>query len=90
MDPRFQKPVFNYLKKRKLLGKYSAFTIAGGSIGVTHLKFKKWHPVFLDNLSTSIKLLKINKLIVINHFDCGAAMMIKKNYHKRMRKLILI
>ena len=78
MDPRFQKPVFNYLKKRKLSGKYSAFTIAGGAIGVTHLKFKKWLPVFLDNLSTSIKLHKINKLIVINHFDCGAAKMTKK------------
>ena len=47
MDPKFQKPVFNYLKKRKLSGKYSAFTIAGGAIGVTHLKFKKWLPVFL-------------------------------------------
>ena len=78
MDPRFQKPVFNYLKKRKLSGKYSAFTIAGGAIGVTHLKFKKWLPVFLDNLSTSIKLHKINKLIVINHCDCGAAKMTKK------------
>ena len=31
-----------------------------------------------DNLSTSIKLHKINKLIVINHFDCGAAKMTKK------------
>ena len=27
----------------------------------------------MDNLSTSIKLHNINKLIVINHEDCGAA-----------------
>ena len=31
MDPRFQKPVFNYLKKQKPLEKYSAFTIASAT-----------------------------------------------------------
>ena len=73
MDPRFQPKVFKYLKAKKLTGKYSSFTIAGAAIGVTHKKFKKWHSTFIDNLSTSIKLHKINKLIVINHKDCGAA-----------------
>ena len=73
MDQRFQPLVYNYLKKKKLTGKYSAFTIAGSAIGVTHNKFKKWHSVFIENLSTSIKLHKIEKLIVINHTDCGAA-----------------
>ncbi len=73
MDPRFQAKVFNYLKSKKLLGKYSSFTIAGAAIGVTHKKFKKWHSTFWDNLETSIKLHKIDKLIVINHKDCGAA-----------------
>ena len=73
MDPRFQPKIFNYLRKRKLTGKYSAFTIAGAAVGVTHTKFKKWHNVFFDNLSASIQLHKIEKLIVINHQDCGAA-----------------
>ena len=50
-----------------------SFTIAGSAIGVTHNKFKKWHSVFIENLSTSIKLHRIEKLIVINHTDCGAA-----------------
>ncbi len=72
IDPRFQPLVYNYLKKKKLTGKYSAFTIAGSAIGVSHNKFKKWHSVFIENLSTSIKLHKIEKLIVINHIDCGA------------------
>ena len=76
IDPRFQSKIFNYLKKRKLTGKYSSFTIAGGAIGVTHNNFKKWHSTFLDNLSTSIKLHNIKKLIVINHQDCGAAKII--------------
>ncbi len=73
IDPRFQPIVFNYLKKKNLIGKYSLFSIAGSAIGVTANKFKKWHKVFWENLETSIKLHKIKKLIVINHRDCGAA-----------------
>ena len=84
MDPRFQPIVFNYLKKKKLSGKYSAFTIAGSAIGVTANKFKKWHKVFWDNFKTSVKLHNIKKLIVINHRDCGAAKIIigKKEFSK--------
>ncbi len=83
MDPRFQPKVYKYLKNKKLTGKYSSFTIAGGAIGVTAKMFKKWHSTFLDNLSTSIKLHKIHKLIVINHKDCGAAKIVngKKKFN---------
>ena len=76
MDPRFQPIVNNYLKKRKLNGKYSAFTIAGSAIGVTANKFRKWHSSFWENINISIRLHKIKKLIVINHYDCGAAKII--------------
>ncbi len=76
IDPRFQPIVFNYLRKKKLIGKYSSFTIAGSAVGVTANKFKRWHKVFWDNLKTSIKLHNIKKLIVINHRDCGAAKII--------------
>ena len=86
MDPRFQPKIYKYLKGKKLTGKYSAFTIAGAAIGVTHKKFKKWHSTFIDNLSTSIKLHKINKLIVINHRDCGAAKII--NGKKKFTSII--
>ena len=73
IDPRFQPIVYNYLKKKKLNGKYSAFTIAGAAVGVTAIKFKRWHKVFWENFDTSVKLHNIKKLIVINHRDCGAA-----------------
>ena len=76
MDPRFQSIVYNFLKKKKLIGKYSSFTIAGASLGVTNKKFKKWHKTFWDNIETSIKLHHIKKLIVINHRDCSAAKII--------------
>ena len=90
MDPRFQTKVYKYLRKKKLSGKYSSFTIAGAAIGVTAKKFKKWHSTFLDNLSTSIKLHKINKLIVINHRDCGAAKIVngKKKFNSTIENKI--
>ena len=78
IDPRFQHIVHNHLQKKKLIGKYSAFTIAGAAVGVTHNKFKQWHKTFYDNLGTSIQLHKIGKLIVINHKDCGAAKIANK------------
>ena len=90
IDPRFQPKVFKYLKTKKLTGKYSSFTIAGAAIGVTHQKFKKWHSTFLDNLSTSIKLHNIKKLIVINHSDCGAAKIVngKKKFNQSIENKI--
>ena len=84
IDPRFQPVVYNYLKKKKLVGKYSSFTIAGSAVGVTSSKFKRWHKAFWDNFDTSVRLHNIRKLIVINHRDCGAAKIIngKKEFSK--------
>ena len=64
--------------------------LAGAAIGVTAKKFKKWHSTFLDNLSTSIKLHKINKLIVINHRDCGAAKIVnsEKKFNSKIENKI--
>ena len=77
-------------KKKKLIGEYSAFTIAGAAVGVTHNKFKQWHKSFYDNLATSIQLHKIEKLIVINHKDCGATKIAngKKNFTPANEKKI--
>ena len=79
IDPRFQSKVRSYLIKKNLKGKYSAFTVAGSAVGVTHNKFKKWHKTFFDNLKISIDLHKIDKLIIINHEDCGAAKIVNLN-----------
>ncbi len=73
IDPRFQNPVNKRENDRGLGGKYSAFTIAGGAIGVVAPAFKAWHETFWQNLDASKSLHSINKVIVINHLDCGAA-----------------
>ena len=78
IDPRCQPKIFSILRKKKLLGKYSLFSIAGSSLGVTSDKFKSWHDVFWKNFNISSKLHGIKKLIVINHYDCGVAKLINK------------
>jgi len=91
IDPRCQSKVYNILKRKKLLKKYSSFTIAGAGVGVTAKEFKSWHKVFWDNLDISIKLHGIRKLIVFNHTDCGAAKIVsgKKTFNKKEEKDII-
>ena len=57
---------------------------------MTHNRFKKWHKTFYDNLATSIKLHKIENLIVINHKDCGATKIAngKKEFNTVNEKII--
>lgn len=73
IDPRFHEPVRNHMSERKLTGQYSQFVVAGAAIGVVAPAFKDWHKTFWDNLGASIQLHAIDKVIVINHRDCGAA-----------------
>ncbi len=73
IDPRMQKPVYKYLQDRDLTGKYSQVTIAGAAIGVVAPEFEDWSQTFWDNLSISLELHSIRKVIVINHRGCGAA-----------------
>ena len=73
IDPRFPQPTLNYMRSRKMIGKYSQFTFAGASIGVVAPAFKTWAPAFWDNLAASIQLHHIPKVIAMNHRDCGAA-----------------
>jgi hypothetical protein len=73
IDPRFPQPTIDYMKGRKLIGKYSQFTFAGSSIGVVAPAFKAWAPAFWENLAASMQLHQIPKVIAMNHRDCGAA-----------------
>ena len=36
-------------------------------------KFAAWRPAFWDNTATSVQLHRINKIVAIDHRDCGAA-----------------
>ena len=73
IDPRMVAPVYKYMEGQGLSGKYSQFVIAGAAIAVVAPKFKAWRPAFWDNTATSLQLHRINKIIAIDHRDCGAA-----------------
>jgi carbonic anhydrase len=73
IDPRMVAPVFKYMNGQGLGGKYSQFCIAGAAIAVVAAKFAAWRPAFWDNTATSLQLHRINKIIAIDHRDCGAA-----------------
>jgi carbonic anhydrase len=73
IDPRFPQPTLNYMRGRKMVGKYSQFTFAGSAIGVVAPAFKAWAPAFWDNLAASMQLHHIPKVVAMNHRDCGAA-----------------
>ncbi len=73
IDPRMVTPVYNYMEKRGLGGKYSQFVIAGAAIAVVAPKFEAWRPAFWDNLATSVELHHLKGVIAIDHRDCGAA-----------------
>lgn len=73
IDPRMVTPVYNYMEKRGLTGKYSQFVIAGAAIAVVAPKFAAWRPAFWDNVATSVVLHHLKKIIAIDHRDCGAA-----------------
>ena len=73
IDPRFQPIVFNFLQKKNLKGKYSFFSMAGSSLGVTANKFKNWRKIMDTNLDGTflttqnvIKYLKKTKGNIIN------------------------
>jgi carbonic anhydrase len=73
IDPRIVSPVYKYMEGQGLSGRYSQFCIAGAAVAVVADKFKAWRPAFWDNTSTSYQLHRINRIIAIDHRDCGAA-----------------
>jgi carbonic anhydrase len=73
IDPRVQEPVHKYLDERGLTGRYSHFVIAGAAIAVVSPVFFSWHKVFWDNLTITVRLNQIKKIIALDHRDCSVA-----------------
>ena len=90
IDPRCQPKINTLMKKKRLTGKYSLFSIAGSTLGITSKKFKNWERVFWKNFLISSKFHGIKKLIAINHYDCGLAKILskKKVLNKTLEKKI--
>jgi len=90
IDPRCQPKINFIMKKKKLIGKYSLFSIAGSTLGITSKNLKDWDKVFWKNFLISSRIHGIKKLIAINHYDCGLAKMLnkKKLFNRKIEKKI--
>lgn len=72
MDYRLVGPVSDYLEARGLRGRYDQIVLAGGAIGVMSDQTAAWAETFWQHVTLAQDLHGIQKIIVIDHRDCGA------------------
>jgi carbonic anhydrase len=72
MDYRLMDEVGAYMNKRGLKDNYDHVVLAGSSLGAVTSKYPGWGQTFNDHLGLAIKLHDIQRVIVIDHRDCGA------------------
>lgn len=72
MDYRLMDEVAAYMQGRGLKDEYDHVVLAGGSLGATTDKKPEWNQTFWGHLEVSIALHQIEKVIVLDHRDCGA------------------
>ena len=72
IDYRLVGKVADYLKARGLAGRYDMVSLAGGALGVVLSDDAAWAKAFWDQLALARDLHGIQRLIAIDHRDCGA------------------
>jgi hypothetical protein len=72
MDFRLVDHTARYMKTRGLTGKYDHIILAGAALGALTEKYPAWNQTFWDHVSVAIDLHKIQKVMVLDHRDCGA------------------
>lgn len=75
MDYRLTDSVFEYMNSRGLDHDYDHVILAGAAIGATNAAFSDWHATFWQHLDAAIALHQIKEVMVIDHRDCGAAVL---------------
>jgi carbonic anhydrase len=72
MDYRLVHQTEKYMSGRGLQGKYDHIILAGAALGALTDKFPAWNKTFWEHLDVAIKLHNIQKVILMDHRDCGA------------------
>jgi len=72
MDYRLVDDVVRYMDSRGLTNKYDHVILAGASLGVLQDKNLSWGQTFWDHVGVAIDLHHIQKVIILDHRDCGA------------------
>jgi carbonic anhydrase len=72
MDYRLVDMTERYMKRRGLRNKYDNVVLAGAALGAITDKYPDWNKTFWEELELSIDLHHIQKVILLDHRDCGA------------------
>ena len=72
MDFRLFNDTNKLLKERGYDVNYDQFVLAGVSLGFLQDKYPEWGKALIDHIKISIKWHKIDKVILLDHLDCGA------------------
>ena len=72
MDFRLQDETVNFMEREGLRNNYDHIVLAGASLGVQTRERPDWSRAFWDHLDTAIKLHGVKKVMILDHFDCGA------------------
>lgn len=60
------------MDRRGFRDKYDHVVLAGASLGVLTDQRPEWAATFWDHLDTAISLHHVQKVMVLDHLDCGA------------------
>lgn len=85
MDFRLMDDIERFMAKRGLRNKYDHVALAGASLAAVTDKFPAWNQTFWQHLDIAIKLHAIERVIVIDHRDCGAFKVILGEAHAKDR-----
>ena len=72
MDYRLMDDVERYMAERGLADKYDHVILAGASLGAITNVFPSWQQTFWDHVDIAITLHNIQRVILLDHRDCGA------------------
>ena len=72
IDYRFIDIEQNFLKQQNLTGKYDWLSLAGASLALTNFPSNADTQAFWEQLDLSVQLHQIERIIIIDHQDCGA------------------
>ena len=72
MDYRLLDEIERYMTLEELRDKYDHFILAGASLGAVTEKYPAWNETFWAHLDLAIQLHKIDRVIALDHRDCGA------------------
>lgn len=72
IDYRFISIEQNFLKQQNLAGKYDWLSLAGASLALSDFPSTADTQTFWEQLELSVQLHNIEKVIILDHQDCGA------------------